>query len=311
MTDPPTRALTFLYRTALPDAAGQLFPRLLNDLCASAHSITSAELREDEIRVALDGHAFAVRMQTRCAGFGAAQRLFRPDAPVAGLAAARLGLAVLRHTARVHVAMPPGCPDAPATALIRSLCALHRPTAVMWTPGGIVLTGDEAQRTPLSVCAALAPGDPLPRPLPRYTRPGALPEAASRSVFACHRERSRSARVAPRKAARLPATAEPAPALPSQPDPRHTRRTVFGHDATAATPAAAAPAPATLRAALNPANDAARPGPAGAGVSLLPAPVCDGLILHGPAGGKRTIGTTLLALALCAGVLDAALGPMF
>lgn len=308
MTDPPTRAFTFVYRTALPDAAGQLFPRLLNDLCASAHSITSAELREDEIRVALDGHAFAVQIQTRCAGFGAAQRLFRPDAPFAGLAAARLGLAVLRHTARLDIAMPEACPDAPAAALIRSLCALHRPTAVLWTPGRIVLTSDEAQRTPLSVCAALAPGDALPRPLPRYTRPGALPEAASRSVFACHRERSRAARAAPRKAARLPGTDEPTPL--SQPDPRHARRTVFGHDATAAIPAGTAPAPATLRAALNPANDAARPGPAGAGVSLLPAPVCDGLILHGPAGGKRTIGTTLLALALCSGVLDAALGPM-
>lgn len=281
--DPPIpaaschRGLTLMLGKGPLPGFDVLFRQLLNALAISGHAITHASVARADaagtataesepgqrIEIALDGHLFTLTGAARAADLrnprtrarpaslpdrpnpAVCSLLHRPDLPLASLPAARLGLAVLRHSAHCRIRFGAETPDPEATAFMHALLDAVTPDAVLWEPGALVLSTSELLEHTPTTLAALPPGAPLPLPHPRYERPETLKAPLRRSVFA------RNAPVADPES-----DPEPAASQSAGPGPRRT----------AAAPADGAPPPAvSLRA------PGARPAPAAAR-NAAPAP---------------------------------------
>ncbi len=250
--EPPTpvgsdrRGLTFMLgRHPLP-GFDVLFRQLLNALAISGHAIThaSGDAAGQRIEIALDGHLFTLTgaaspadlRKPRARGRPAAPvdgrslaadiLLHRPDLPLAGLPAARLGLAVLRHDAHCRVQFSAETPESEAAAFLHALLDTVTPDAVLWEPNALVLSASELLEHTPATLEALSHGDPLPLPHPRYERPETLNSPPRPSVFA------RNA---------------PDPGPETGPDSQRSHATGAVTVPTAAEPAIEAPAPAARR----------------------------------------------------------------
>lgn len=318
MTHPDSVMITALFRAQASLDQGALFSRLMNALCRCGHAITSAELRDNDLRVALDGHAFTLTQSAHPLTLGRDRNLYRPDEPFAMLPAGRLGYAVTRHQSVTQLRFDKQVPDGPVKAFVAAVFAQQHPDALLWHPGQLVLTLREFLGRPLSMLRSAERGALLPLPLPRYARPGAMSDAAARSVFSCRHPRNRAAA---RTAPNVVHVINDTPAQTWAGD--QPRRSVFsGRGAAASGTSGGASLPlaaddaATLAARLRvPAPCADQParvhslsgaGPMGprdaapnlSGVLVLPAPVCDGLTIRDSLGRNRTVSTALMTMWL-------------
>ncbi|MCC5984100.1 MAG: hypothetical protein JJU42_07025 [Rhodobacteraceae bacterium] len=342
-----------------------LFRQLLNALAISGHAITHASVARDDaagprIEIALDGHLFTLTGAARPAdlrkprsrarpaappegqGAGAGNLLHRPDLPLAALPAARLGLAVLRHTAHCRIRFGTETPESEATAFLRALLEAVIPDAVLWEPGALVLSARELLDHTPTTLAALPPGAPLPLPHPRYERPETHKAPPRRSVFARSAPAAdpdsapepaapQTARPGPRPTVAAPTDRSPPPPVSlrapgARSEPAAARKPAPAPDAPARTaPRAARPAgtepldafareirntrPAHRMAATDPGAPPDTTGPHKAILNrsrraavVISSSLCDGLTVAGHDGRQRVIATLPLTTSLGIGL---------